>query len=88
MVTRQDKLYEVHIHEEWDEDLEYSEVIEQLQLNNRQPSVEQLDLRVIWSTDQLAKWPGCNRTAYDRWSFNTEDDLNKFVVLYGLMWTQ
>lgn len=87
VVTQRDKLYEVHIHEDWDEDLEYAEFLQQMQLNNVQTAVEQLDQRVEWSTEQLVKWPGCNRTAYDRWTFDTEENLNKFIVLYGLMWT-
>ena len=43
---------------------------------------------IDWTTEQLASWPDCKRTAWDRWEFKSLRDSQKFKTLFLLKWAR
>ena len=43
---------------------------------------------IDWTTEQLASWPDCKRTAWDRWDFKKLSDSQKFKTLFLLKWAR
>ena len=67
--------YEFYLEELWPEDVTF-----RYQVNN------DLQDRVSWCTDKLATWQGCGRIGYDTWRFTSLNELEKFSILYNLVW--
>ena len=68
-------LCQIRIRDEWELD---PWNIDPLQVN------EVID----WTTEQLASWPDCKRTAWDRWEFKKLSDSQKFKTLFLLKWAR
>ena len=47
-----------------------------------------LDERVEWTFQTLQTWKKTNRTAWDKWIFDSKRDAEKFITLYSLTWAQ
>jgi hypothetical protein len=43
---------------------------------------------IEWTTEQLAAWPNCKRTSWDRWEFKNLRDSQKFKTLFILKWAR
>lgn len=76
-VRLSDEGYEFYLEELWPDDVNF-----RYQVNN------DLQDRVWWCADKLAIWPGCGRTGYDTWRFISLNELEKFSILYNLVWAQ
>jgi hypothetical protein len=69
--------YDFYLEELWPDDVTF-----RYQVNNN------LQDRVLWCTERLNIWPRCSRIGYDTWRFSSLDDLEKFSILYNLVWAQ
>ena len=47
-----------------------------------------LDRAVVWITDELAKWSGARRMAWDQWNFDDRRTAEKFTTLFYMTWEQ
>lgn len=72
-----DGAYEFYLEELWPDDVTF-----RYQVNN------DLQDRVTWCTDKLVNWQGCERIGYDTWRFTSLNELEKFSILYNLVWAQ
>jgi len=56
-------------------------------INDHTGSFE-LDNRVDWVTDELARWDDAKRTSWDTWVFKSKRSAEKFIMVYGLVWVK
>lgn len=49
---------------------------------------ESLDSRVEWTVEELSKWPGVKRMAWDQWYFDDKRQAEKFITLYYMIWAK
>ena len=47
-----------------------------------------LDKRVDWCVEELKKWQGVRRMAWDQWYFDDRHQAEKFITLYSLIWAK
>lgn len=55
---------------------------------NKSSSSFTLDNRVAWVEEELKKWQGVKRTAWDMWAFLDKHQAEKFITLYYMVWEQ
>lgn len=48
----------------------------------------ELDRSVEWVGEELKKWTGVKRMAWDTWDFATKRDAERFIIIYNLTWSQ
>lgn len=51
-------------------------------------SSQTLDKRVAWVSEEMPKWSGVRRLAWDMWAFDDKRQAEKFITLYQLIWAQ
>jgi hypothetical protein len=51
------------------------------------PSSRLMDC-IQWVNDQLESWPYVNRITYSQWMFQREQDAEKFITLFNLIWSR
>lgn len=51
-------------------------------------NTRELDDRVKWTTEELEKWQGARRTAWDQWYFDDKRIAEKFITYYHLIWAR
>lgn len=74
-----DNEYEFYLEEIWPDDIQFRYPVK---VNN------DLQDRVSWCAEKLSTWRGCGRTGHDTWRFSRIDELEKFSILYNLVWAQ
>jgi hypothetical protein len=47
-----------------------------------------LDKRVEWCEEEMKKWAGVRRMAWDQWWFDDKGQAEKFITLYYLVWAR
>ena len=47
-----------------------------------------LDKRVDWTVEELSKWQGVKRMAWDQWYFDDKRQAEKFITLYYMVWAE
>lgn len=43
---------------------------------------------IDWVDSQLCSWGTCKRTSYDKWSFSSKKDAEKFITFFNIRWAQ
>jgi hypothetical protein len=66
----------------------YLEEVWPPEIINKSSSSHSLDTRVNWVVNELSKWAGVRRTAWDTWVFDDKKAGEKFLTLYHLIWTK
>lgn len=77
LYLNRNKKWRVTIQEVWPDN------IEKISVNN-----SELDQLVEWSVEELKKWKGIRRVAWDSWDFPTKREAEKFVIIFNLSWSQ
>jgi hypothetical protein len=75
MLQRRQKNWAVVLEEVWP-----PEII------NKSSSSHALDTRVAWVVEELTKWQGVRRLAWDMWYFDDKRTAEKFLTLYYMIW--
>lgn len=66
----------------------YLEEVWPPEIINKSSNSHALDTRVNWVVNELSKWDGVRRTAWDTWVFDDKKAGEKFLTLYHLIWTK
>ena len=47
-----------------------------------------LDDRINWCIEELKKWQGVRRMAWDQWQFDDKRQAQKFITLFYITWAK
>ena len=65
--------WKVTLDEIWDDDVIYADA-------------KELDDTYNWAANELLKWKGVSRTAWNIWEFASKRDAERFIIIYNLTW--
>lgn len=78
ILEKRNRIWTITLKEVWPEDVNHTTGISSFGLDNK----------VHWTEEELLKWSGVKRMAWDQWYFDNKRQAEKFITLYYMVWAE